>query len=188
MTRARLVGFAGSTSRPSRTRSLVEAIAGAANARHPTETIIYDLGDILPDLAQTTDPRRARGVVAQVLGAIANADALIVGSPVYKGTYAGLFKHLFDLVEPKALMGKPIVLSATGGSERHALAIDHGLRPLFAFFAADILPTAVYATETEFIDYRPAQPALTSRIDRAAEELSVRLDAAFDAELLARTA
>jgi FMN reductase len=56
----------------------------------------------------------------------------------------------------------------------HALALDHGLRPLFAFFSADIVATAVYATEAEFADYRAANSGLIARIDRAAEELSWR--------------
>ena len=52
------------------------------------------------------------------------------------------------------------MLSATGGSERHALVLDHGLRPLFAFFSADIIATGVYATEADFADYRPHSAAL----------------------------
>ena len=73
-----------------------------------------------------------------------------------------------------------MVLSATGGSERHALVLDHGLRPLFAFFSADIVATGVYATETDFTEYQPSSPALLSRIDRAALELSWRINTARD--------
>jgi FMN reductase len=176
MPKLRIVGFAGSSSRPSRTRSLVEAIAEATGARSEVESTIYDLTEIHPSLGATLDIRSAPPDLLDLIETITNADALIVGSPVYKGTYTGLFKHLFDLIEPKALKDKPVVLSATGGSERHALVIDHGLRPLFAFFSADILSTGLYATETDFADYRP-QGALVTRIDRVAEELSWRLGA-----------
>ena len=54
------------------------------------------------------------------------------------------------------------MLSATGGSERHALVLDHGLRPLFAFFSADIIATGVYATEAEFTDHRPQGASILS--------------------------
>ncbi|MEO6396517.1 MAG: NAD(P)H-dependent oxidoreductase [Devosia sp.] len=173
----KFVGFAGSSSRPSRTRSLVEAITTTAAKRIGATSIVYDLNEIHPSLGSTLDSRFAPPDLVKLIEAITNADALIVGSPVYKGTYTGLFKHLFDLIEPKALKDKPIVLSATGGSERHALVLDHGLRPLFAFFSADIVATGVYATEGDFTDYQPRSAPLLSRIDRVALELSWRLNA-----------
>jgi FMN reductase len=185
MSRIRILGISGSPSRPSRTRSLVEAIVSAASLDPRVDAKVFDLNGVLPELGQTLDPRKAPPSVAALLADIAEADALVVGSPVYKGTYSCLFKHLFDLVEPKALRGKPVVISATGGSDRHALALDHGLRPLFAFFAADIIPTAIYGVEAEFTDYQPEGDALKTRIARAAEELSWRLGTALP---LARSA
>lgn len=71
------------------------------------------------------------------------ARARLVGSPVYKGAYTGLFKHLFDLVAPAALKGKPVAIGATGGGARHALVVEHAFRPLFGFFGALALPTAI---------------------------------------------
>jgi FMN reductase len=171
----KIVGFAGSSSRPSRTRNLVEAVARAAAARTGADIEIYDLTEIHPSLGATLDPRQAPPDLQALIDTISSADALIVGSPVYKGTYTGLFKHLFDLIEPKALKDKPIVLTATGGSERHALVLDHGLRPLFAFFSADILATGLYATEADFTDHQPQSAQLLTRIDRTVEELSWRL-------------
>lgn len=178
MSKLKIVGFAGSSSRPSRTRNLVEAVANAAAARTGAVTEIYDLTEIHPSLGATLDPREAPADLVALIETISSADALIVGSPVYKGTYTGLFKHLFDLIEPKALKDKPVALTATGGSERHALVLDHGLRPLFAFFSADILATGLYATEADFTDYGPSSPTLLSRIDRTVEELTWRLLAA----------
>lgn len=176
----KFVGFAGSSSRPSRTRNLVEAITYTAAKRIGATATIYDLNEIHPSLGSTLEPSKAPADLAALIEAITNADALIVGSPVYKGTYTGLFKHLFDLIEPKALKDKPVVLSATGGSERHALVLDHGLRPLFAFFSADIVATGVYATEPDFTEYQPSSKALLSRIDRVALELSWRINTARD--------
>lgn len=72
------------------------------------------------------------------------ADLLIVGTPVYKGSYTGLLKHLIDLLDYRALAGVPVGLIATGGSDRHALVVEHYLRPLFGFFTARTLPTGVF--------------------------------------------
>ena len=76
-----------------------------------------------------------------------SADALVLASPVYKGSYCGLFKHLFDLLDPLSLAGKPVLLGATGGGPRHALVIEHQLRPLLGFFEAQTLATGIYAAD-----------------------------------------
>ncbi len=155
MSTIRLLGIAGSPSRPSRTRALVDAVVSTVAQDPRVQGSIVDLTDVLPELGQTLDPRQAPPRVAALIAEIADADALVVGSPVYKGTYSGLFKHLFDLIDPKLLRGKPVVITATGGSDRHALALDHGLRPLFAFFNADIIPRP--STGGERIHPLPAQ-------------------------------
>ncbi|MBE0632555.1 MAG: FMN reductase, partial [Burkholderia vietnamiensis] len=56
-----------------------------------------------------------------------------------------------------------------GGSERHALVIDHQLRPLFSFFQARTLPLGVFASERDFHDYAITSPELLDRIRLAVE-------------------
>ncbi|MCI0354597.1 MAG: NAD(P)H-dependent oxidoreductase, partial [Acidobacteria bacterium] len=47
-----------------------------------------------------------------IIDSIQSADLLVVGTPIYRGSYTGAFKHVFDLVRQDALAGKPVVLSA----------------------------------------------------------------------------
>jgi FMN reductase len=89
-------------------------------------------------------------LVQNSLQAIENADALIIGTPVYRASFSGLFKHFFDFVEQYSLINKPVLLAATGGSEKHALVIEHQLRPLFSFFQTHTLPLGIYATDKDF--------------------------------------
>ena len=101
------------------------------------------------------------------------ADALVIGSPVYKGSYPGLFKHFIDLIEPERLYGKPVLLSATGGGDRHALMVEHQLRPLFGFFMAHSLPTAIYAAARDFgPDNEIRSQDLIARIDKAVNQFT----------------
>ncbi|MEN9892242.1 MAG: hypothetical protein RLY78_2537 [Pseudomonadota bacterium] len=103
--------------------------------------------------------------------AIARADLVIVASPVYKGSYTGLFKQLFDLVPPDALLERPVLLAANGGSDRHALVVDEQLRPLFAFFRAWTLPSAVYAAEADYAaDLTLRSEGLRQRVAEAARQ------------------
>lgn len=166
----RIVGVAGSLSRPSKTRTLVDLITAQAAASLGATAATYDLTDLQPALGIATALDDLDGLPRAIIASILSADALVVGSPVYKGSYTGLFKHLFDLIDPATLAGKPVLLAATGGGDKHALVIEHQLRPLFGFFEAFTLPTGVYASAADFSDGLPASPALLTRIDRAVSQ------------------
>lgn len=168
-----IVGISGNISNPSRTRSLVETTVARAAQQADGQSAVYDILDLQPALGTAYSAQDISGSAREAFEAILAADALVVASPVYKGSYLGLFKHLFDLVDPKQLVGKPVILGATGGSERHALVIEHQLRPLFSFFGTQIVPTGLYATEKDFDGYAVG-PVLSARIDLAAGQL-VRL-------------
>src|SRR5699024_5019587 len=104
------------------------------------------------------------------LAAIERADLVIAASPVFRGSYTGMFKALWDLVDPVAMRGKPVVLGATGGSRRHQLMIDQTMRPLFAYFGALITPTAVYAAAEDFGVAGAMAAELSQRVQRAGHE------------------
>jgi len=162
-----LVGFSGSLSRPSKTRALVDLALAKVQARFGGRIDSYDLGDLQPALGQASTLDDLPAPSRAVVDAILQADALVLASPVYKGSYTGLFKHLIDLIEPTALRGKPVLLAATGGGDKHALVVEFQLRPLLAFFEAASLPTGIYAGPAEFTNGLPASPALIERLDRA---------------------
>ncbi|HYE38613.1 MAG TPA: NAD(P)H-dependent oxidoreductase, partial [Ramlibacter sp.] len=122
-----------------------------------------------PHLGTALWRKKLPDVAQDALAAIEAADFLVVASPVYRATYTGLFKHLFDFVDQNALAEKPVLLAATGGSDRHALVIDHQLRPLFSFFQSRTLPIGVYGTDRDFTDYQVTDGALSARIDLAVE-------------------
>lgn len=162
-----IVGIAGSQSRVSRTRALVNVAVARASARFSLTGSVFDLGDLGPSLGTASRLKDLAPPALRKVEALLDADALVVASPVYKGSYAGLFKHLFDMFDPSALHGKPVLLAATGGGDRHALMIEHQLRPLLGFFEAASLPTGVYASDTDFAEGQLSSPAVLARLDRA---------------------
>ncbi|MCC8392488.1 FMN reductase [Paraburkholderia sp. MMS20-SJTR3] len=170
----RIVAVSGSLQQPSRTRALTVALLqGLERAlvaeRREVQTHLVDLGEVSASLGNTFSRAHAGGELESHLRAIETADALIVASPVYRASYTGLFKHLFDLIHHEALFDVPVLLAATGGSERHALVIDHQLRPLLSFFQAHTLPVGVYGSEADFHDYRVSSEPLNTRIALAIE-------------------
>lgn len=150
------MGFVGSPKRPAKARLLVETIIDRVASCVPVETRLLDLIDAAPVLgAFSRGELDAAGEA--FLREIEEADALIIGCPVFQGSYPGLFKHVFDLIHPLALRNRPVLISAVGGGLRHSLMVEHHLRPLFGFFEAASVSTALYASANELdsIDHLP---------------------------------
>ena len=168
----KIVGFAGSYSDPSKTRAVVTAAAERAARLFGARPQVFDLNDLGPSLGSA---RRLGDLAPQArrhLDALLEADLLILASPVHKGSYTGLFKHLFDLLDPTALIGRPVLLAATGGGEKHALVIEHQLRPLLAFFEAQTLATGLYVSDRHFVEGRIADEPTLARLDRAVAQFA----------------
>lgn len=163
----KVVTVSGSPVLPSKTSVLVETIATKLAGRRAVQIEALEISRIAAQLGSSSPVRELPAEVRAYVDAIESADLLIVGTPVYRGSCTGLFKHLFDLVHYESLANVPVLLAASGGSDRHALVIDHQLRPLFSFFQSLTLPIGVYATDADFKDYRIASQPLLDRIDLA---------------------
>jgi FMN reductase len=170
--RCRIVGISANVQLPSKTRTLVETIGTAAAQASEADWIIHDLADAGPRLGAAFSRSELPAEVERILRDIETANALIVGSPVYKGSYTGLFKHLFDFVELTTLRNIPIAPTATGGGARHALVVEQHLRPQFGFFEALTIPTAVYASDADFEGGRLTNAAVRDRTVIAAGQLA----------------
>lgn len=175
MSQPRFVGFAGSWGRPSKTRLLVTEAANRAVARFGGSSHVFDIADLGESFGVSAAPGKTPDLDRHLDEFLA-ADAVIVASPVYKGSYTGLFKHFIDLIDPALLLDKPVLLAATGGGHRHALVIEHQLRPLFGFFEAKVLATGVYAASADFDDDRIVAADVGARLDRAVAQFADHLD------------
>src|SRR5690625_1519884 len=174
-----VVAVSGGVCFPSSTRRLTDSLLtaveqAAAEQQVAVATRTVEVRDLAVDVAHATVAGLPSPELDDALAAIERADLVIAASPVFRGSYAGIFKSLWDLVDPVAMRGKPVLLGATGGSMRHQLVIDQELRPLFAYFGALLVPTAVYAA-TEDVDLGPSRvPDLARRIEQAGAD-AVRL-------------
>lgn len=165
----RVVGVNGSLQTASKTGALLDAVLATIADRAPAEPHRIDLATIAPGFAGAVAREQLSVEVEDALAAVESADVLVVGTPVYRASFTGLFKHFFDFVEQRALVDTPVLLTATGGSERHTLTIEHQLRPLFGFFQALTLPTGVYGSSADFAEGRVASPDLLARIETAVD-------------------
>lgn len=171
MTRTLTVISAGLRS-PSSTRMLADRLAQAARAAlsragEDVEVHLVEVREHAHAIADALLTGFPTGELADALRGVTSADALVVVTPTFQASYSGLFKSFMDLIEEGTLRGIPVILAATGGSERHSLVVEHALRPLFSYLRAVPVPTGVYAATSDFGD-----SALDSRIARAADDLA----------------
>ncbi|NNG37869.1 NADPH-dependent FMN reductase [Flexivirga sp. ID2601S] len=155
---------------PSSTRLLADRLAEAVRKDLPAGSVelpMIDLrlyGKALMDATLT-------GFISPELQAafdtLTSADGLIAVTPAFNASYSGLFKLFFDVLPLPSLDGMPVLIAATGGTERHSLVLEHSLRPMFSYLHAIVAPTAVYAATGDFGG--DGNSGLSSRIDRAAE-------------------
>jgi FMN reductase len=169
--------------RPSSTRLLADRLAAAVE-RHlgdagvTSRVEVVELREHAQDLANHLLTGFPSPRLQTALDVVVGADGLIAVSPIFSASYSGLFKLFFDVVERDGLAGMPTLIAATGGTARHSLALEHALRPLFAYLNAATVATAVYAaTEDWGAGGVGADGSLVERIDRASAELATAMAA-----------
>jgi len=147
------------------TEATVSALGGRGVEVRPE---VIELRDHARDLADHLVTGFANAALRPVLETVAGADGLIAVTPIFSASYSGLFKTFVDVLDRDALAGTPVLLGATAGTARHQLALDHAMRPLFAYLHATVVPTGVFAASEDW----GATPELAERITRAAGELA----------------
>jgi FMN reductase len=135
---------------PSSTRLLADRLTAAVTARADVTTRVIELRELAVDIANHLVAGFPSPALGDALTAVAEADGIVAATPVFTASYSGLFKSFFDLVDHEALTGKPVLIAATGGTARHSLALEHAMRPLFAYLHAVVVPTAVYAASEDW--------------------------------------
>ena len=187
----RIAVISAGLSVPSSTRILADSL-GSATVRalasvEPGETTaatydVIELRDLAHPITDNVLTGFPTGALADAVRRVSEADAVIAVTPVYTGSYSGLFKMFLDVLEDGTLEGKPVLIAATAGTARHSLVLEFAMRPLFAYLRADVVPTAVFAASEDFGTASPANGSrandpqgggsLSQRIDRAASELA----------------
>ncbi|MFF7974622.1 CE1759 family FMN reductase [Streptomyces sp. NPDC007905] len=169
----KLVVVSAGLSVPSSTRLLGDRLAAAVDRQTPVDIQVVELRELAVEIAHHfTNGFPGKGLAA-AQEAVADADGLIVVTPVFSASYSGLFKSFFDVLDSDALVGKPVLIAATGGTARHSLVLEHALRPLFAYLRAVVVPTAVYASSEDW-----GAEGLSERAERAAGELAALMPSA----------
>jgi len=178
MTTRKIAVITSGLSQPSSTRLLADRLADATTRQLAVlgidaEVTIVELRDTAQDVVNNLMTGFPSPKLEKAIEAVTGADALIAVTPVFTTSYSGLFKSFIDVLDPQSLTDMPVLIGATGGSERHSLALDYAMRPLFTYLHAVVVPTSVYAASSDWGSTGDAAAgALPDRIERAARELA----------------
>jgi FMN reductase len=172
---SRLVVVSAGTGDPSSTRLLADRLAARVKALDTSVTVaVIELRELAADIATAVSSALVTPKLRQAIDVLAEADGIIAAAPVYKAGPSGLFMSFFQVLDNDLLIGKPVVLAATAGTARHALVADDLMRPVFAYLRTLTAPTSVFAAPEDWSD-----PALATRVDRAARELVLLMQSGF---------
>ena len=135
---------------PSSSRLLADQLAASAErqlaaAGYAVDIEVVELRDLAVDIANNFVTGYAAPRLAEVIAGVEASDGLIAVSPVFSASYSGLFKSFIDVLDPKSLEGKAVLLGATAGTDRHQMVLDFAMRPLFTYLRTRIAATAVFA-------------------------------------------
>jgi NAD(P)H-dependent FMN reductase len=140
-----LLGISGSLTKGGSTRTLVEYALRAAQEQYPDiTTAILDLREVTVSFCDGRPLSEYTDDTPKVVERIQAADAYVIGTPIYRGSYTGSLKNLLDHVPVEALMGKVAGLVATGATDHHYLSLDQELRPVLMWFNMHLVPGSVY--------------------------------------------
>lgn len=176
----RLTVLTAGVRQPSATALLADLLGGATRVAlgargYATDLVTVELRPHAMALADAMVTGQVAPPLARVIDSVIHADGLIAVTPTFAGSYAGLFKSFFDVLDRRALTGMPVLLGASGGSARHSLVIEYAMRPLLSYFHAVVAPTGVFAAADDVAGAMggAAVPAtLAARVDRAAAEMA----------------
>lgn len=187
-----IVLLAGSPGFPSRVAAVVDYVAHRLRERGAKASSFdvnaFDSAALL--YADTQSP-----AIRRYLGAVAEADAIVIATPVYQSSFSGVIKLFLDLIPQNGLKHKIALPIASGGSPNHLLILDYALKPVLSALGADSVLNGVYVTSAELSrhegDYVIGD-GIRQRLDDAADELAARIapysDAAPQAESSVRQA
>jgi len=176
-----LVVVSAGLSQPSSTRLLADRLTQATRAAledggSEVRVTVVELRDLAQEVTNNLLTGFPAPRLAAAIDALTGADGAILVTPIFTTSYSGLFKSFIDVLDPDALAGLPVLLGATGGTERHSLAIDYAIRPLFSYLHAAPVATGVYAASGDWGSAGDASTGgLPERIERAAAELAAAM-------------
>ncbi|WP_252314808.1 NADPH-dependent FMN reductase [Sinobaca sp. H24] len=166
----KLIGLSGSPV-GSKTRTAMNEAVKKVSEKYPEiETSILDLADYDMQFSDGRNYLDYNGDTGHVTKELMEADAIIIGMPIFQASLPGALKNVFDLLPVDAFRDKTVSMLVTAGSAKHYLVADLQLKPILSYMKAQIVQTYVFIEEKDFHQKEIINTDVLDRLDRLAED------------------
>ncbi|HLR23153.1 MAG TPA: NADPH-dependent FMN reductase [Pseudogracilibacillus sp.] len=169
----KVVGISGSIV-GSKTRTAMGYVSRELSEKYPdVDFTLLDLADYELEFSDGRHYLKYGGDTTYVVEQILEADAIIIGTPIFQASIPGTLKNIFDLLPEQGLRDKVISMVVTAGSSKHFLIAEQQLKPILAYMKAQIVQTYVFIEEKDFYNKEIINENVTFRIQRLVEDSAV---------------
>jgi FAD reductase [NAD(P)H] len=146
----KVIGISG-TIVGAKTAVLVKSVLDEIKRIDPqSEVTFLDLRDYDMQFCDGRKPELYNEDTQKIIQMVSNADAFLIGFPVFNCSMPAPLKNIFDLVSPEVFRNKVMGFVANGGTYQHYLVIENQLKPIAGYFRAYVAPSYVYANINHF--------------------------------------
>ncbi|MFC7063492.1 NADPH-dependent FMN reductase [Halobacillus seohaensis] len=166
----KIVGLSGSRV-GSKTKTAMNYTVKALTKKYPdTELTMIDLADYDVQFSDGRNYMEYEGDTGYVTQTIMEADAIIIGTPIFQASIPATLKNIFDLLPVNAFRDKVVSMIVTAGSAKHYLIAEQQLKPILAYMKAQMVQSYVFIAEEDFYRKEITSDDVLYRIDRLVED------------------
>ena len=170
MLNMKIVGLSGSIV-GSKTRTAMNYVVKEVTGKYPdAEVTLIDLAEYNVQFSDGRNYLEYQGDTGFVTKTIMEADAIIIGTPIFQASMPATLKNVFDLLPVNAFRDKVVSMLVTAGSPKHYLIAEQQLKPILAYMKAQIVQTYVFIEEKDFNRKEIVNDDVLFRIDRLVED------------------
>ncbi|MRH41439.1 FMN reductase [Aquibacillus halophilus] len=169
----KIVGLSGSKV-GSKTRTAMNYTVKSLAEKYPdTEVTVIDLAEYDVQFSDGRNYMEYEGDTGFVTQTIMEADAIIIGTPIFQASIPATLKNIFDLLPVDAFRDKVVSMLVTAGSAKHYLIAEQQLKPILAYMKAQMVQTYVFIEEEDFYRKEIINDDVFFRIERLVEDTVV---------------
>jgi len=155
----------------SKTRTAMNYAVNVIRGKYPNaEVTLLDLADYDVQFSDGRHYMDYEGDTKFVAQTVMDADALIIGTPVFQASIPATLKNVFDLLPEKSLRDKVASIIVTAGSPKHYLIAEQQIKPILSYMRAQIVQSYVFIEEKDFYRKEIVNEDVLLRISRLVED------------------
>lgn len=131
---------------------------------------LVDLRDLKVEPSDGRNFHEYEGDTLKVATALAEADAIVIATPIFQGSIPGVLKNVLDLLPEDGLRNKAVGIIVNAGSPRFFLATEYQLKPVLAAMKAKVVTNIAFIEAREIYRTEIIEDETKHRIDQVARE------------------